>query len=80
VSVIVEKINDERFQRMFEDHQATMLVIDPATGRILDANLAAQEFYGFSSSELKAMSIAEINILTPDEVNKEMKLAVLLDT
>jgi hypothetical protein len=34
-----------------------MLLIEPQTGSILDANRAAEIFYGYNKSQLKAMFI-----------------------
>ena len=67
--------NEARFRHMFEDHQAVMLLIDPATGSILDANRAAQAFYGYSHAALVSRSITEINALPPEEVHREMEKA-----
>ena len=65
----------ERFQCLFEDHHAVMLLIEPDTGQILDANQSAERFYGYSRTTLKTMLITEINVLSPDEVKKEMQRA-----
>lgn len=56
-----------RLQAMFSDHTAIMLIIDPETGRILDANPSACRFYGYSSAELLALNIQDINMLPAAE-------------
>jgi diguanylate cyclase (GGDEF)-like protein/PAS domain S-box-containing protein len=56
-----------RFQAMFSDHIAVMLIIDPETGRILNANPAACRFYGYEMTELLEMSIQDINMLPAEE-------------
>ena len=66
---------DARFRLLFEQHLAVMLQIDPATGRILDANQAAADFYGYSRDGLRAMSIQQINCLPPDAVTAECQQA-----
>ncbi len=68
--------SEERFRRMFESHSAIMLLIEPVTGKILDANRAAERFYGYTTTRLRSMSIWEINILPPDDVQKERNLAL----
>ena len=68
--------SEERFRGMFESHSAVMLLIEPVTGRILDANIAAERFYGYNISELNSMFIRDINILSPDVVESEMNLAM----
>ncbi|WP_373482300.1 PAS domain S-box protein [Acetobacterium sp.] len=45
-----------RFDQMFQTHTATMLLIEPESGRIVDANPAALAFYGYALEELKAMN------------------------
>jgi diguanylate cyclase (GGDEF)-like protein/PAS domain S-box-containing protein len=69
-------MSDELFQRLFRKHSSIMLLIDPATGRIIDANRAAADFYGYSESELRSMLISQINIQPADETRKEMQQAM----
>ncbi|MFA5182502.1 MAG: PAS domain S-box protein, partial [Syntrophales bacterium] len=63
------------FRKLFEDHIAVKLILDPDTGDIIDANEAAAVFYGWSREQLKQMKIQEINTLSPEEVKKEMEMA-----
>ncbi len=67
--------NEERYRNLFENNHAVMMVINPKTGVIVDANPAAVDFYGWSKDELKSMNISTINTLSDDEVIAEMKLA-----
>ncbi|MEI8187234.1 MAG: diguanylate cyclase [Chlorobiaceae bacterium] len=60
--------SEQRFRAMFEGHSAIMLIINPETGYILEANHAATEFYGWSVEELRKMRIQEVNTLTPEEI------------
>jgi PAS domain S-box-containing protein len=53
---------------MFERNRAVKLLVDPENGRIMDANSAACDFYGYSHEELLALRITDINMLPPDEV------------
>ena len=61
-------IHQAKFQKMFFSHSAPMLLIEPETGDIKEANAAASEFYGYSSHEMKGMNIGQINQLSPDEI------------
>ena len=61
--------SEERFRKLFQDHSAVMLILDPDTINILDANHAASVFYGWSIDELKQMNLHEIADL-PQEVLK----------
>jgi len=68
--------SEEQFRGMFEKHNAIMLLIEPVTGRIVNANNAAERFYGYTLSQLRSMSIQDINILPPEEVEREFNLAI----
>lgn len=61
---------------MFERHSAVMLLIEPETGRIMDANSSAERFYGYTISQLQSMCIQEINILPSVEVEAQRSLAL----
>ena len=61
------KQSEERFRKFFEDHSSVMLIVDPYTGSIIDANPAAEDFYGWSIEELRRMSMLDINTITPEE-------------
>jgi len=60
--------SERKFRNMFATHSAVMLLVDPPTGSILDANLAAEHFYGYSQTRLKSMNICDLNMLAPDQV------------
>jgi PAS domain S-box-containing protein len=45
----------------FKDHRAVMLLVDPGTGAIVDANIAACAWYGWTRDELRAMRIDQIS-------------------
>jgi PAS domain S-box-containing protein len=64
-----------RFRQMFHGHSAVMLVIDPTTGGIVDANDAAALFYGWPIAELKEMTIQRINALPSEVVQDRMASA-----
>lgn len=67
--------SEETYRKLFEEHSAVKLIIDPETGEIKNANIAASKFYGWTSEELKKMKIQDINILSDTEVKNEMKKA-----
>jgi len=60
---------------MFETHNAVMLLIEPETGKIIDANLSAQNFYGYSDEAFKQMIIQDINSLPEEKVFELRKQA-----
>ncbi|MFN8383385.1 MAG: PAS domain S-box protein [Anaerolineales bacterium] len=73
-----EKLRDseERFRLLFEHSQAIMAIIEPESGKILDANPAAINFYGYSIEQLRSMSIDQINMLPPETIKAERKNAL----
>jgi PAS domain S-box-containing protein len=65
--------SEERYKNLFDNHAAVKLLIDPETGRIIDANEAAVHYYGWSRDRLRQMKIQEINTLSPEDIQKEME-------
>ena len=68
--------SEARFQAMFRSHNATMLLADPASGLIVDANQAACDFYGYPLETLRQMPLARINLLPRQEIESAMAKAV----
>lgn len=68
--------SEARFRTMFEAHGAPMLLIEPDSGQIIDANDAATRFYKYSREQLRSMRIDQINQLSPQEVAAERNKAV----
>lgn len=52
-----------------------MLLIEPKSGKIIEANPAASKFYGHSQAALRNMLIQDINTFSADQVAEERKLA-----
>jgi PAS domain S-box-containing protein len=73
--VAILQESEERFRSLFENNHAVMLILDPATGAIVDANAAACAFYGWPHATLTQMNIAQINTLPPDEIRAEIARA-----
>jgi PAS domain S-box-containing protein len=67
--------SEQRFRKLISHNNAIILQIEPSSGRILDANAAAEKFYGWSHDELCAMSIQDINQLDPEQVATERQAA-----
>jgi diguanylate cyclase (GGDEF)-like protein/PAS domain S-box-containing protein len=63
------------YRQIYESHSAVRLVLDPETRVIVDANVAASEFYGYSREELIGMDVAKINTLPPESISQEMAQA-----
>ncbi len=60
--------SEERYRAVFNNNHAVMLLINPDTGEIKDANLAACNFYGYSYGELTSKNINKINIMSQDDI------------
>ncbi|MEI7608015.1 MAG: PAS domain S-box protein [Rhodospirillaceae bacterium] len=63
------------YYELFENSKAVEMLVDPAVGRIIDANKAATAYYGWSRAELREMRIGQINTLSPEAIAEEMRLA-----
>lgn len=61
-----EKPN-ELFQKLFDFHTTVQLMIDPSTGRIVDANRAATDFYGWPKEQLTQMNAQELAPGSPEK-------------
>jgi len=68
--------SEQKFRNIFASHNGIMLMIEQESGRIMDANQAAADFYGYSVMQLKRMSIQDINCLSPEEVAEKRRLAM----
>jgi PAS domain S-box-containing protein len=69
------RASESLFRAMFEAHSAPMLLIEPQSGKIEEANVAAADFYGYSLEELTTMSVQQINRRSPSEVAAKRKRA-----
>jgi len=67
--------SEERFKQMFRNHSAVMLLLEPESGVMIDANLAAENFYGYTHEGLLSLNISDINILTPEFIAAERHAA-----
>jgi PAS domain S-box-containing protein len=67
--------SEERFRSLFENSGVVMLVIEPDTGRIVNANAAASAFYGYSHAQLSAMNIDRINQLPNEQIRASRREA-----
>ena len=69
---------EKRFQFMFDNHSALMLLIDPETGELINANKAAISFYGYTREELLSKKIFDVNVLPESEIRKNLRESVEL--
>jgi len=69
------KESEERYRSIFENSHAVMVLVDPETGAIMDANPAACRYYGYSREQLTARKVTDLNTLPPEQVFAEMHQA-----
>lgn len=67
------KQSRENYKKLFEDHSAVKVTIDPGTGQILDANRAAVEYYGWTHEDMVQKKIWEINTLSSEAMMQRME-------
>ncbi len=63
--------SEARFRQMFEHHASPMLLVEPLSGDIVNANRAAERFYGYSIAQMKTMNIAQVSTRPPQEAAEE---------
>jgi diguanylate cyclase (GGDEF)-like protein/PAS domain S-box-containing protein len=68
--------DEQIFRHVFDGHSAVMLLVEPQSGNILDANQAAVDFYGYPKLKLCSMAIHEINTLPPEQIADERQKAI----
>ena len=66
------KESSQLYFAMFETNQAVQLLIDPKDGRIVDVNLAAAIFYGYSLEEFKLMNLSDISTYPLEKAREEL--------
>jgi diguanylate cyclase (GGDEF)-like protein/PAS domain S-box-containing protein len=69
--------SEDRFRQMFERNSAVMLLIEPQSGMIVDANPAAAIFYGYPLIYLKGKEISSITLQTEEHISHEIQQAIL---
>lgn len=65
--------SEELFRKLFENHSAVKLLIDADTEKIIDANNAAEKFYGWPKNQLLRMSISDINTLSAGQIKEAIE-------
>jgi PAS domain S-box-containing protein len=68
--------SEEAFRRLFRNNGAAMLLIDLAKARILDANQAAANFYGYDRERLLNMPLVQVAAQSQSELSNRLKSLV----
>ena len=64
--------HQQQYQAFFEESQSIMLLVDPDTGEIVDANPAACKFYQYGRDQFKNMKMWQINQIGESEVRERL--------
>jgi PAS domain S-box-containing protein len=67
--------SEERYHALFSHNTSVSLLIDPETGRIVDANPAACNYYGYSHEQLIRRGIYDLNRKEREKVIKNLLYA-----
>ena len=68
--------SEARYDSLFKKNQTAMLMIDPETATIVDANLGACVFYGYPYEKMLRLKMTDISTLAAEEVKTEMQRAL----
>lgn len=76
--VLLERVRflGDRVDALMNIHHASILIIDPQSGKIIDGNNESVLRYAGSRQRLLAMSISEINMLPKSGIATRMKQAI----
>jgi len=70
--------SEEQFRTIFDGVAEAIFINDPETGAILDVNQRARELYGYSTEEIRKISVADISSgeppYTQDDVVAKLRL------
>ncbi|MFO7941364.1 MAG: PAS domain S-box protein [Bacillota bacterium] len=67
--------SEERYANLFHNTHTMMMVVDPKDGRILEANPAARQFYGWESADSEDLTVYDISTLTKEQIDAEIDRA-----
>lgn len=70
------KESEQRYGAVFEGSSMPILLIEPTTTQILDANPAACDFYGHDRDEIVTMSVLQLDALPTETVQAEFGRAI----
>ena len=64
------QLSEERYRLLFEGSPMSILLFDPRTLRILDANGAAVSLYGYERDELRGMTLTALKTHEDEELHR----------
>ncbi|MCC5877079.1 MAG: PAS domain S-box protein [Candidatus Sumerlaeia bacterium] len=70
-SLLIE--SEERYRTLFENNHTIMLLVEPDSANIFDANPCAAAYYGWSRDQMRSMTMHDISTLDNDLVKERLK-------
>ncbi|WP_410509871.1 PAS domain S-box protein [Methanosarcina hadiensis] len=67
--------SENRYRSLFQNNSAVIMLIDPDTGNVYDANQAACSYYGYTREQMLSLNISNINILPREKILEELEQA-----
>jgi diguanylate cyclase (GGDEF)-like protein/PAS domain S-box-containing protein len=64
------RASEVRYRQLFENNGSVQFIIDVATSRILDANPAAERFYGWTREQMQSMKTSDIAEISEEDWKK----------
>jgi PAS domain S-box-containing protein len=68
--------SEQLYQSLFDKNTSMIVLVNPDSARVVDANPSACAFYGFSRYQMKHLKVTDFNVLREEELRKEMQKAV----
>lgn len=75
----IERANSSFYRASFEFNSAVKLIVDPETGRVIDANTAACNFYGRTINEFRSLRAMDLSLESPtarEQMIQEARLGI----
>jgi PAS domain S-box-containing protein len=68
--------SEMKYSSLFENAYSIMMILDPDSQRVVDANNAAAKFYGYSVDDLKKLSLKDITTVAEEEIKTSIEDAI----
>lgn len=68
--------SEQRYGSVFEGSAVPILLVEPVTTQVVDANPSACEFYGFSHDEFLSMSVLQVDANAAEALKAELERAM----
>ncbi|HEV7764644.1 MAG TPA: EAL domain-containing protein [Thermoanaerobaculia bacterium] len=66
------RASERLYRQMFENNRAVKLLIDPESGALVDVNMAACDYYGYTRDEMLALHVWDINVRGEEQVRMQL--------